>query len=115
MDEAERYRRALSYARGLEAEQLAELVAQLTTLLEQRRGEPDPEELLTLPEAAALAGLSIRTLHTQLSRGKLAGTKRGRDWYISRGDMGRYLAARDTRRGSYARGLPHDNGSETGA
>ena len=103
MDDAERYRRALSYARGLDTPRLAELLVQLTALLAQRRGEPDPDQWLTLPEAAALAGLALTTLHTQHRRGRLALERRGRDWYITRRELGRYLAGRDTRRGSYAR------------
>lgn len=108
MDEVERYRRAVSYARGLDTPRLADLLAELTALLAQRRGEPDPDELLTLPDAAALAGLALTTLHTQHRRGRLALERRGRDWYITRRELGHYLATRDTRRGSYAREQAHE-------
>jgi Helix-turn-helix domain len=114
MDEAVRYRRALSYARGLDISWMAELVERLSALLDQRRAAPDPAELLTLPEAASIAGLRLGTLHTQLRRGKLAGMKHGRDLYVTRGELARYLAQRDTHRGGYARRLAHTAASETG-
>jgi Helix-turn-helix domain len=105
MDEAERYRRALSYARGLDIDRLAGLIDALGAILAERRAAPDPDELLTLVEAARVAGLALATLNTQRLRGKLACQKRGRDWYVTRGELDRYLASRDTHRGSLARRL----------
>ena len=67
---------------------------------------PDPNELLTFPEAARLAGLGVGTLQTQRKRGKLAVVRRGRDWFISRGELHRYLISRDDRRGGTPAPLP---------
>ncbi|HVA88574.1 MAG TPA: hypothetical protein VNL71_01910 [Chloroflexota bacterium] len=64
---------------------------------------PDPEELLSLSRAAAVAGLGARTLQTAIRRGNLTATKLApgaREWFISRGELHRYLMSR--RRGSPA-------------
>lgn len=49
---------------------------------------------MTLPEAAEDLGLSASTLRTQMQLGHLRGTKRGRDWLISRREVERYRATR---------------------
>jgi hypothetical protein len=67
---------------------------------------PDPDELLTFPEAARIAGLGLGTLQTQRKRGKLAVVRRGRDWFITRGELHRYLTTRDDRRGGTPAPLP---------
>jgi hypothetical protein len=69
---------------------------------------PDPDELLSLPRAAALAGLGTRTVQTSIRRGNLPATKLvpgAREWFIRRGDLHRYLMGR--RRGTPAL-LPAD-------
>jgi excisionase family DNA binding protein len=67
---------------------------------------PDPDELLTFPEAARIAGLGLGTLQTQRKRGKLAVVRRGRDWFITRDELHRYLTSRDDRRGGTSAPLP---------
>jgi len=67
---------------------------------------PDADELLTFPEAARIAGLGVGTLQTQRKRGKLAVVRRGRDWFITRGELHRYLTSRDDRRGGTPAPLP---------
>jgi hypothetical protein len=67
---------------------------------------PDAGELLTFPEAARIAGLGVGTLQTQRKRGKLAVVRRGRDWFITRGELHRYLISRDDRRGGTPAPLP---------
>ena len=67
---------------------------------------PDADELLTFPEAARIAGLGVGTLQTQRKRGKLAVVRRGRDWFITRGELHRYLIGRDDRRGGTPAPLP---------
>jgi hypothetical protein len=69
---------------------------------------PDPDELLSLPRAAAIAGLGTRTVQTAIRRGNLPATKLvpgAREWFIRRGDLHRYLMGR--RRGTPAP-LPAD-------
>ena len=69
---------------------------------------PDAAELLSLPRAAAVAGLSPRTLMTAIRRGNLPATRLApgaREWFVSRGDLHRYLMGR--RRGTPA-ALPLD-------
>jgi hypothetical protein len=105
VDGAERHRRALSYARGLDFDRLAQLIRTLDSMLEEQRSAPQLGELITLVEASKLAGLALSTLNTQRLRGKLICQKRGRDWYLTRGELDRYLISRDTRRGSLAREL----------
>lgn len=69
---------------------------------------PDPDELLSLPRAATIAGLGTRTVQTAIRRGNLPATKLvpgAREWFIRRGDLHRYLVGR--RRGTPAP-LPAD-------
>jgi hypothetical protein len=80
-------------------------LAQLEMPDDQR---PDPVELLSLPRAAAIAGLGTRTVQTAIRRGNLPATKLvpgAREWFILRGDLHRYLMGR--RRGTPAP-LPAD-------
>jgi excisionase family DNA binding protein len=55
---------------------------------------------MTLTEAAERLGVSPSTLRVQLWKGKLRGTKRGRDWWITPAEVDRYAAesGRQTRR-----------------
>ncbi len=55
---------------------------------------PQPDEPITLADAARVAGLSCGTLHTQLRRGRLPAHKVGRQWVLTRGDLHRYLQSR---------------------
>src|SRR5690348_12298447 len=58
---------------------------------------PDPNELLTLPQAARVAGLSRRTLQTAVRLGYLAARKlhpAAREWFVTRGELHRYLMGR---------------------
>jgi excisionase family DNA binding protein len=45
---------------------------------------------VTLIEAAARLGLSPSTLRVQIHKGKLRSTKRGRDHWITEGEVERY-------------------------
>jgi excisionase family DNA binding protein len=47
---------------------------------------------MTLQEAAERLGVSPSTLRVQLWKGKLRGTKRGRDWWITPAEVERYAA-----------------------
>lgn len=50
-----------------------------------------PSDLLTLREAADLAGLSPTTLRVQIRNRKLQASKRGRDWWVTRKELERYM------------------------
>jgi excisionase family DNA binding protein len=52
---------------------------------------------MTLTEAAALLGVTAATLRQQIAKGKLRATKRGRDWWVTKGEVARYQ--RDSWRG----------------
>jgi excisionase family DNA binding protein len=45
---------------------------------------------MTLPEAAALLGVTAATLRQQIANGKLRAKKVGRDWTVSRREVDRY-------------------------
>jgi excisionase family DNA binding protein len=45
---------------------------------------------VVLAEAAERIGVTPATLRQQLSRGKLAGVKVGRDWFVSAAEIARY-------------------------
>jgi excisionase family DNA binding protein len=45
-----------------------------------------------LPQAAALLGVTAATLRQQIANGKLRAVKRGRDWWVTRGEVERYRA-----------------------
>ena len=51
---------------------------------------------MTLNEAAAILGLTPDTLRQQVRNGKLRAVKRGRDWWVTRGEVARY--GRENRR-----------------
>lgn len=53
---------------------------------------PKPAPLLTLGEAAAIAGLSPTTLRVQIHNGQLQARKMGRDWVVTRRELERYIA-----------------------
>jgi len=46
--------------------------------------------MMTLPEAAALLGLSPITLRIQVRNGKLKAKKQGRDWFVTAREVERY-------------------------
>ena len=45
---------------------------------------------MTLPEAAALLGVTAATLRQQIARGALRAEKRGRDWFVTPREVERY-------------------------
>ena len=47
---------------------------------------------MTLPEAAALLGVTAATLRQQIANGRLRAAKRGRDWWVARQEVERYRA-----------------------
>jgi len=60
-------------------------------------GLASPAQYLTLAEAAAESGLAAATLRSQISKGRLAAVKRGRDWLVSTAALFTYLDSRDAR------------------
>jgi excisionase family DNA binding protein len=48
-------------------------------------------DILTLPQAARLAGLSPITLRVQIRNGRLRATKLGRDWFVTQEELRDYL------------------------
>jgi hypothetical protein len=55
---------------------------------------PDPDEVVTLAEASALAGLAHITLAIQVRRGRLDARKSGGTWVLTRRNLHEYLASR---------------------
>lgn len=51
---------------------------------------------MTLIEAAARLGLAASTLRVQIGKGKLRSTKRGRDHWITEGEVERYRREHQT-------------------
>lgn len=51
---------------------------------------------VTLKEAAELLGVTPDTLRQQIRAGRLKATKRGRDWWVTKGEVDRYRQARNT-------------------
>ena len=45
---------------------------------------------MTLVEAAAILGVTAATLRQQIAAGRLRAAKRGRDWWVTRGEVARY-------------------------
>ena len=45
---------------------------------------------MTLNEAADYLGIAPATLRWQIHKGKLRGTKRGRDWWVTQREVDRY-------------------------
>jgi excisionase family DNA binding protein len=58
---------------------------------------PSPARVLSLAEAAKESRLSPDTLRSQINKGRLKATKRGRDWAVSETDLVNYLESRDAR------------------
>ena len=50
-----------------------------------------PTDLLTLSQAADIAGLNPGTLRVQIHNGQLEAEKRGRDWLVTRKALNDYL------------------------
>jgi excisionase family DNA binding protein len=48
---------------------------------------------MTLIEAAASLGVLPATLRQQIANGKLRAVKRGRDWWVTAGEVERYRKA----------------------
>lgn len=48
---------------------------------------------MTLPEAAALLGVTAATLRQQIANGKLRAQKIGRDWHVTPKEVERYRNA----------------------
>jgi excisionase family DNA binding protein len=45
---------------------------------------------VTLTDAAALLGVTAATLRQQIANGSLRAVKRGRDWWVTKGEVERY-------------------------
>lgn len=50
--------------------------------------------ILTLPEASTIAGVTPDTLRQAILAGRLGAEKRGRDWFVTPGDLASYMAKR---------------------
>lgn len=61
------------------------------------RALASPAVWLTLAEAAQESGLTRETLKKQVQHGRLAGEKRGRDWFVTRAALWTYLDNRGPR------------------
>ena len=44
---------------------------------------------MTLIQAAAILGVTAATLRQQIANGKLTAHKRGRDWWVTKGEVAR--------------------------
>lgn len=55
---------------------------------------PEPEEILTLDDAAAFLKLHRRTVETMLLKGTLPGKKLGRQWRILKSELIAHLKTR---------------------
>lgn len=55
---------------------------------------PYPVRQLTLAEASTMSGLSPVTLRRQISAGRIAAVKRGRDWLVEEVSLINYLESR---------------------
>lgn len=64
-------------------------------------------DLLTLAQAGQVADLHPDTLRAQIHNGRLHATKLGRDWFVTRAELDRYLADRWKR--------PQEGAAEGGA
>lgn len=53
-----------------------------------------PAEWLTLREAAAESGIAAGTLRVLVNKGRLKAARRGRDWQVTRAELGNYLEGR---------------------
>ncbi len=63
-------------------------------MVEERKGTPapgEPEELLTLDDAAEYLSVSKPTLYRMLDRGEVKGAKVGRQWRFRQSDLSTYL------------------------
>ena len=49
---------------------------------------------MTLKEAAVSLGVTPDTLRQQIAAGRLKAVKRGRDWWVTKGEVERYRLAR---------------------
>jgi uncharacterized protein YuzE len=58
---------------------------------------PSAGQWLTLAEAERESGLRATTLRVLLNRGRLAGERRGRDWFVSATELWNYLESREAR------------------
>ena len=47
---------------------------------------------MTLAEAGVALGVTSATLRQQIANGKLRAVKRGRDWWVTAGEVERYRA-----------------------
>ncbi len=72
--------------------EISELKALLLQKNEQQPTE-QPEQLLTIQQAAELFNLTVPTMYSKVSRGELPVMKRGKRLYFSRTELMEYLKA----------------------
>jgi excisionase family DNA binding protein len=75
-------------------------------IMEGERGE----EVLTLPEAAALLRLGVEDVRARAAAGDLPGRAFGDEWRFARGALLAWLAAGEGARGNLAPGSASDDG-----
>lgn len=69
---------------------------------------PDPDEVITLAQAARIAGLNINTLQTQRRLGVLKADLLGRDRVLTRRALHEYLQRRQSATRGKKNPLPDD-------
>jgi excisionase family DNA binding protein len=65
---------------------------------------PTPGPLMTLNEAAQMVKLSPATIRKQIHNKRVAATKQGRDWFVSKSDLLSYVKSRSRQGQRHARG-----------
>lgn len=68
-----------------------------------------PAPPITLREAAQILGVSPDTLRQQVHRKRLTATKLGRDWFVTRAELAKYLKRYSRKRAK--NGKPTGKGS----
>jgi excisionase family DNA binding protein len=71
------------------------IVPRIPTLQPERRGEmATHDEILTIPEVAALLKIAEKTVYVLAQRGDLPGFKVGGQWRFSRGAINKWIDAK---------------------
>jgi hypothetical protein len=87
----ERLAQIVALTRELDTPHMGALIRELWAIASAQGTGPNPAELLSMADAAALIGVDPSTLRTQSSRGRLRTVKRGRDLYVTRESLHLYL------------------------
>jgi hypothetical protein len=74
----------------------ADLISVAPTAFQPPAFQPTEHEM-TLAEASVESGLACGTLRVLIHRRRMAGRKRGRDWFVTPSSLEAYLSSRDSR------------------